>query len=152
MPRRSLLNEGNEETEINLSPMIDCIFILLIFFIVTTVFVEEPAVEIEKPVVALEEPLEKNSIIVAISADNKVVYGGREVGISGAGARIRQLLAKDDLPVIIQANAPVLRLLRGVGLRLHLIVADCLLLLGAGSRTHELRDDELTAHFLGQIC
>ena len=104
MPRRSLLKEGNEETEINLSPMIDCIFILLIFFIVTTVFVEEPAVEIEKPVVALEEPLEKNSIIVAISADNKVVYGGREVGISGAGARIRQLLAKDDLPVIIQAD------------------------------------------------
>ena len=35
MPRRSLLNEGNEETEINLSPMIDCIFILLIFYPMT---------------------------------------------------------------------------------------------------------------------
>ena len=42
MSRRYLLSEEEITTEINLSPMIDCIFILLIFFIVTTVFVEEP--------------------------------------------------------------------------------------------------------------
>ena len=41
MSRRSIMNEPDVATEINLSPMIDCIFILLIFFIVTTVFVEE---------------------------------------------------------------------------------------------------------------
>ena len=39
--RRSILAEPDAATEINLSPMIDCIFILLIFFIVTTVFVDE---------------------------------------------------------------------------------------------------------------
>ena len=37
------------EPEINLSPMIDCIFILLIFFIVTTVFVQEAGIDVEKP-------------------------------------------------------------------------------------------------------
>ena len=103
--RRSILNEPDVETEINLSPMIDCIFILLIFFIVTTVFVEEPGVEISKPDALIDQKLEKNSIIVAITPENKIVYGGKELGISGVGARIRALVAKDDLPVIIQADA-----------------------------------------------
>ncbi|MCA9511382.1 MAG: biopolymer transporter ExbD [Myxococcota bacterium] len=104
MARRSILDEADSGTAIDLSPMIDCIFILLIFFIVTTVFVEEPGIEVTKPDATVDADLEKNSIIVAISADNKVVYGGREVGVAGVGARVRQLLAKDDLPVIIQAD------------------------------------------------
>ena len=105
MARRSVLNEPDAATEINLSPMIDCIFILLIFFIVTTVFVDEPGVEIRKPDVLLDQDLEKNSVIVAISADNKVIYGGKELGVAGVGARVKQILMKDDLPVIIQADA-----------------------------------------------
>ena len=68
-----------EATEIKLSPMIDCIFILLIFFIVTTVFVEEPGVDIfeARRAARSTSKLEKNSIIIAISADNKIVYGGK---------------------------------------------------------------------------
>ena len=97
--------EPEAETEINLSPMIDCIFILLIFFIVTTVFVEEPGVDVFKPDATVDFDLEKNSIIIAVTADNKVVYGGKELGVSGVGARVRALLNKDELPVIIQADA-----------------------------------------------
>jgi biopolymer transport protein ExbD len=100
-----VLAETEGATEINLSPMIDCIFILLIFFIVTTVFVEEPGVEIMKPDATVDENLEKNSIIIAISPDNKVIYGGKELGIAGVGARVRQLLTRDELPVIIQADS-----------------------------------------------
>ena len=105
MARRSLFDDSGDATEINLSPMIDCIFILLIFFIVTTVFVEEPGVEIVKPDATTDLELEKNSILVAISGDNKIVYGGKELGVSGVGARVRQLLTKDELPVIIQADS-----------------------------------------------
>ena len=105
MPRLRRLDEVDEETEINLSPMIDCIFILLIFFIVTTVFVEEPGVEIFEPDANVDAKLEKNSIIIAVTADNKVVYGGKELGVSGVGARIRSLLNKDELPVIIEADS-----------------------------------------------
>jgi len=103
--RRSLLSETDIATAIDLSPMIDCIFILLIFFIVTTVFVEEPGLEVSRPDATIDRDLEKNSIIVAISADNKIVYGGRELGVAGVGARVRQLLTKEDLPVIIEADA-----------------------------------------------
>jgi biopolymer transport protein ExbD len=105
MARRRGLSDPDAETSIDLSPMIDCVFILLIFFIVTTVFVEEPGIEIIKPDAVVDADLEKNSIIVAISHDNKVVYGGKEVGLAGIGARVRQILTKDDLPVIIQADA-----------------------------------------------
>ena len=105
MARRRGFSDPDAETAIDLSPMIDCVFILLIFFIVTTVFVEEPGIEIVKPDATLDEKLEKNSIIIAISADNKVVYGGKELGVAGVGARVRQLLNKDELPVIIQADA-----------------------------------------------
>ena len=64
-----------------------------------------PGIEIIRPNAALKEDLEKNSILVAISADNEVIYGGKEVGVAGIGARVKQLLNRNDLPVIIQADS-----------------------------------------------
>lgn len=104
MPGRSINDEPEQDTEINLSPMIDCIFILLIFFIVTTVFVEEPGVEINKPHAVTDADLEKNSIIIAITADNRVVYGGKEIGIAGVAGQVKQQIKQNDIPVIIQAD------------------------------------------------
>jgi biopolymer transport protein ExbD len=103
--RRSLADEADVSTRIDIAPMIDCCFILLIFFIVTTVFVEEPGIDVLKPDAVADVELEKNSILIAISADNKVVYGGKELGVAGVGARVKQLLNREDLPVIIQADA-----------------------------------------------
>ena len=104
MAKKRRDREDNEEVDINLSPMIDCIFILLIFFIVTTVFVEETGVEVNRPDTASSVQLEKNSILIAITSDNKVVYGGKNIGITGVSPQIKQLLLKEDLPVIIQAD------------------------------------------------
>jgi biopolymer transport protein ExbD len=84
--------------------MIDCVFLLLIFFLVTTVFVEEPGVDVAKPDASVDLDLEKNSILIAISADNQVIYGGKEIGVGGVSARVKQLLNRDELPVIIQAD------------------------------------------------
>ena len=72
--RFSGISEGSDE--INISPLIDMVFILLIFFIVTTVFVEETGVEVNKPQASSAQDLEKNSILIAITANGKVVYGG----------------------------------------------------------------------------
>jgi len=104
MARRSLLDEADVATRIDLAPMIDCVFLLLIFFLVTTVFVEEPGVKVVKPDATVDVDLEKNSILVAISGDNKVIYGGKEVGVAGVGARVKQMLNQEELPVIIQAD------------------------------------------------
>lgn len=91
------------------------VFILLIFFIVTTVFVEETGVEITKPQAASQIQLEKNSILIAITSNNNVVYGGRDIGVSGVRAIVRRLVQEDaGMPVIIQAdeNVPTRLLVR----------------------------------------
>lgn len=102
---RELAEEENGETGIDMSPLIDCVFILLIFFIVTTTFVEETGVEVDKPQAASASQLEKNSILIALTANGEVVYGGRKIGISGVRALVKRTLQKDDVPVIIQADS-----------------------------------------------
>jgi biopolymer transport protein ExbD len=84
------------------------VFILLIFFIVTTVFVEETGVEVTKPQAASQIQLEKNSILIAITSNNNVVYGGREVGINGVRGLVKRLVRDEpNMPVIIQADESV---------------------------------------------
>ena len=102
---RPITSSEDENVEINLSPMIDMVFILLIFFIVTTVFVEETGVEVNKPEAAAAVQLEKNSILIALTKENKVIYGGRDIGVSGVAPIVKRLLLKEDIPVIIQADA-----------------------------------------------
>ncbi len=90
--------------EINISPLIDVVFILLIFFIVTTVFVEETGVEIEKPRAASQQDIEKNSILLGITPEGRVFYGGKEIGIGGVRSVVARLIRQDEQPVIIQAD------------------------------------------------
>ncbi|MFO0311615.1 MAG: ExbD/TolR family protein [Planctomycetota bacterium] len=97
-------DEGSD-VGIDMSPMIDCVFILLIFFIVTTTFVEETGIEVDKPQAASSVRLEKTSILIALTANGAVVYGGREIGMSGVQPLVRRMLQKEDVPVIVQADA-----------------------------------------------
>jgi biopolymer transport protein ExbD len=92
------------EAGIDMSPLIDCVFILLIFFIVTTVFVEETGVEVDRPQAASASQLEKTSVLIALTSKGEVVYGGREIGISGVRPLVKRMVQKEDLPVIIQAD------------------------------------------------
>ena len=105
MKRRRVFSATGGTEEINISPLIDMVFILLIFFIVTTVFVEETGVEVDKPQAASSVQLEKTSILIALTDKGEVVYGGREIGISGVQPTVKRLLQTEDLPVIVQADA-----------------------------------------------
>ncbi len=104
MKYRRALTESEEISEINVSPLIDMVFILLIFFIVTTTFVENTGVEVDKPQAASAASLDKNSILLAVTAKGEVVYGGREIGVGGVRPLVRRLLEKDSVPVIIQVD------------------------------------------------
>lgn len=92
------------QTDINISPLIDMVFILLIFFIVTTVFVEEPGVDVNKPRAVMIEDLEKNSILIAVTSNGRIVYGGKDIGIGGVRAIVKRLTQKDSMPVILQVD------------------------------------------------
>jgi biopolymer transport protein ExbD len=103
--RGSILQDEAEMSDINISPMIDMVFILLIFFIVTTVFVQEPGVEVEREFAMSALDLEKNSILIAITPDGDVVYGGSNIGIVGVRGVVRRLTADNDsMPVILQVD------------------------------------------------
>ncbi len=97
-------SDDSGEAGIDMSPMIDCVFILLIFFIVTTTFVEETGVEVDKPQAASAVQLEKTSLLIALTATGQVVYGGREIGVNGVQPLVRRELQKDNIPIIIQAD------------------------------------------------
>jgi len=106
--RKTLFQESDgKEDEINISPLIDVVFILLIFFIVTTTFVEETGVEVTKPQAISAEQLQKESIMIAITDDGQIVYGSRNIGAAGVRPLVERLLSRDDLPVVILADRSV---------------------------------------------
>ena len=100
----------SDEAEVDISPLIDCVFILLIFFIVTTVFVEETGVEVNKPQAAAADDLEKQSVFIAVTAEGAVVFDSENIGVARVRPLIKRKVQKDEnVPVIIQADekAPV---------------------------------------------
>jgi biopolymer transport protein ExbD len=107
MSRFRTFSDAEEESGIDISPLIDCVFILLIFFIVTTTFVEESGIEVDKPQAASSVQLEKNSILIAVTPEGQVVYGGRDIGIAGVQPLVKRVLIKEEVPVIVQADEGV---------------------------------------------
>ncbi len=111
---RRTSDDSGEET-IDISPLIDCVFILLIFFIVTTTFVDEsgiPTSTSQSSAPANDE--EKTVITISLNAKGQVKVDGEDVGLSGIRPRIRTVLREEDAPVIIQShiNTPVDALVR----------------------------------------
>jgi biopolymer transport protein ExbD len=90
--------------EINMSPLIDCVFLLLIFFIVTTVFVEEPGVEIDKPKAVSAVDLDKQSVLIALTPEGRIIFGGREIPLNRVRGIVAQQLQEQEAPVIIMAD------------------------------------------------
>jgi biopolymer transport protein ExbD len=108
MIQRRFSSPSEESEEINLSPLIDMVFILLIFFIVTTVFVEETGIDVNKPEAASAVDLDKQSILIALTPKGEVVYGGRDIGVNGVRSLVQRLTRDDpDMPVILQADKAV---------------------------------------------
>lgn len=69
--RQSRVVTEDEDTELNMTPMLDVVFILLIFFIVTAVFVKEPGVDVMRPLTQTEERV-RPTILVAVTSDDEV--------------------------------------------------------------------------------
>ena len=92
---------------IDLSPLIDVVFILLIFFIVTTVFIKETGVKVDKPVAVTAQKLENELILLAITSAGEVIYDHSNIGVSGVRSTVSALLMVQDRPVVIQADRKV---------------------------------------------
>jgi len=75
---------GSSESSIDLTPMLDVVFIMLIFFIVTSSFVKEPGVDITKVAAVTTDPCEQGTIIFAIDAAGKIHYDKKEIPLDRA--------------------------------------------------------------------
>jgi len=99
----------DEEAEINMTPMLDVVFIMLIFFIVTTSFVRETGVEVNRPLAESSEKLPQNAILIAITEHNQIWIDRHRIDTRAVRRNIERLLAENpDSSVVIQAdqNAP----------------------------------------------
>ena len=72
MKRESLIKDDEQPNEIDLTPMLDVVFIMLIFFIVTATFIKEPGVEVTRPEAVTSEAVRNQRILVAIDNNGKV--------------------------------------------------------------------------------
>lgn len=137
MKSRRLVYASERPTQqINVSPLIDIVFILLIFFIVTTVFVNETGIEVRRPQAAASEDLSREAVYLAVTDDGRVMYGGADIGVNGVrGVVGRQLRVAPDLPVIIQAD-------RTASVDLYVQVHDAALAAGAAQVQLATRRDQ----------
>ena len=101
--RRRLLKEKEVEA-INLSPLIDVVFILLIFFIVSATFVKIPGEEVMRPRAITAEALEKNAILFALTANNSLHYAGERINVGQVRSLVEDLRREVNAPVIIQVD------------------------------------------------
>ena len=99
-------NEG-EESKINLTPMLDVVFIMLIFFIVTATFVKEVGLDVNQPEDDKPKTVDpdKKSIVVRITNRDRITIAQRDVDIRSVRANIERLHAENpEAPVIIQPH------------------------------------------------
>lgn len=104
MKRVTLAADSESGIDVNMSPLIDCVFLLLIFFIVTTVFVEETGVDVDRPQAVSAVRLDRQSIMIALTPDGEIVYGGRTIALDSVRGVVARQLRERDMPVIILAD------------------------------------------------
>ncbi len=94
-----------EESDVNLTPMLDVVFIMLIFFIVTASFVKESGVEVNRPDAATAIRQERGNILVAITSTGQIWIDRRQVDPRAVRANIERLHAENPQgAVVIQAD------------------------------------------------
>lgn len=103
MRRRTDRKQEAEESEINLTPMLDIVFIMLIFFIVTTSFVKESGIDVNRPSAQTAERKERGNIIVAIKADGEVWIDKRVIDRRAIRANVARLHAENPQGSVVIA-------------------------------------------------
>jgi biopolymer transport protein ExbD len=94
-----------EDSEVNLTPMLDVVFIMLIFFIVTASFVKESGIDVTRPSAVTAEKMERGNILVAITANDQIWIDRRQVDPRALRANIERLYAENPQgSVVIQAD------------------------------------------------
>ena len=94
-----------EDSTIDITPMLDIVFIMLIFFIVTTTFIKETGVEVNRPNASTAVADERGNILIAITENNEIYIDKRLIDLRAVRANVERLKAENpEGSVIIQAD------------------------------------------------
>ncbi len=97
--------DQEEDNEINLTPMLDVVFIMLIFFIVTASFIKQSGVDVERTDALMLEKYPKANILIAITAGDEIWIDKKKIDPRSVREKIEQLLAENPKgEVVIQAD------------------------------------------------
>ena len=104
--RKIAKDKEQDGAEIDLTPMLDVVFIMLIFFIVVASFIKEAGVEVNRPDKNQpDNPEDSTSSLVEVASDNQIWMENRRVDIRAVRANIQRLLAEDpEAPVTIKVE------------------------------------------------
>ena len=125
--RKFTKEQAEEGAEIDLTPMLDVVFIMLIFFIVVASFIKEAGIEVNRPDNNQSDPSDSTSILVNIRADDQIWMENRRVDARAVRANIQRLLAADP------ESAVTIKVEKGATANTVVDVADAAREAGAGA-------------------
>ena len=96
---------GTGEDDVNVTPLLDIVFIMLIFFIVTSSFIRESGVEVQRPQAETASPQDKGNILIAVTADGQIWMDKQPVDIRSVRAHVERMrVDQPDGAVVVQAD------------------------------------------------
>jgi len=103
--RRRYTSQIDEESYLDMTPMLDIVFIMLIFFIVTASFVKESGIEVNRPGAQTAEVKAQGNILIAITAQNEIWMDRRRIDPAAVRANVERLRAENPGgSVVVQAD------------------------------------------------
>ena len=105
MRKKHSLGHEEESEEINLTPMLDVVFIMLIFFIVTATFIKEAGIQVERPDTSTADMQDDASILIAISSNDEIWIDRKERAPQAVRGIIERLHSENPKgSIVIQAD------------------------------------------------
>ena len=102
---RKTIRGNGERIDINMGPLIDMVFLLLIFFVVTTSFVKEAGIEVQRSSAATAEVKERGNILIGVAATGDVYFEGKKVDVRSVRGLVERALAEDpESGVVVVAD------------------------------------------------
>jgi biopolymer transport protein ExbD len=96
---------GNDQVAIDMAPLIDMTFLLLIFFMVTTSFVKETGIDVMRSTAATAEVKDHGSVMIGVTADGDVYMEGKKIDLRSVRSLVERALAEDpEAGVVVVAD------------------------------------------------
>jgi biopolymer transport protein ExbD len=106
---RRTIRGGGDRVDVNMSPLIDMVFLLLIFFVVTTSFVKETGIDVQRSTAATAERKDRGTIMIGVTAEGEIYIEGKRIDVRSVRGLVERALAEDPeagVVVVADASAP----------------------------------------------